>query len=83
MTAKTAKRQASFSIFDMTTTFLSENNTHHNTKNTQKTQQQCKKLEVPQFFCGWRDDPAPSTVHALAARKKSPLLNDLRYNAKC
>jgi len=41
-------------------------------------------LEVPQFFWGWRGTPEPSTVHALAARKKkSPLMNDLRYNAKC
>ena len=41
-------------------------------------------MEVPQFFWGWRGTPEPSTVHALAARKKkSPLLNDLRYNAKC
>ena len=30
-------------------------------------------LEVPQFFWGWRGTPEPSTVHALAARKKSHL----------
>jgi len=46
--------------------------------------QAANDLEVPQFFGGWRGIPEPSAVHALAARKKkSPLLDDLRYNAKC
>ena len=43
-----------------------------------------RHLEVPQFFGGWRGIPEPSAVHALTTRKKkSPLLDDLRYNAKC
>jgi len=46
--------------------------------------QQEQVLEVPQFFWGWRGIPELSAVHALTTRKKkSPLLDDLRYNAKC
>ena len=62
---------------------ISSQNAVYYTPSPPQKQAARKLLEVPQFFCGWRDDPAPSTVHALAARKKSPLLNDLRYNAKC
>ena len=43
-----------------------------------------KSIGGSPFFLGWRGIPEPSTVHALAARKKkSPLLDDLRYNAMC